>query len=135
METLLKKDISANIGTQKYYVEVNWRNGKFVMDEPEELGGKDIGPDPYTTLLASLAGCTLSTLRMYISKKEWNVPEIKVVLNMRQELEPLHTIIKREIYFPNLKDDAIKKRLLIIAQKCPVSKILENKISINTIVP
>ncbi len=129
---LLENDIIATIGEQKYYVEVIWRNGLLIMDEPVSIQGKDLGPDPYTTLLASLAGCTLSTLRMYISRKSWAIPEIKVILNMQQEQNPLHTIIKREIIFPNLNDDEMKERLLTIAKKCPISKILENQITINT---
>lgn len=133
-ENLLENDVIATIGEQKYYVEVVWRNGTLIMDEPESISGKDLGPDPYTTLLASLAGCTLSTLRMYISRKQWIIPEIKVALNMQQELNPMHTIIKREISFPNLHDEEIKERLLTIAKKCPVSKILENQITINTTV-
>lgn len=131
---LLEKDIVASIGEQNYYVEVIWRNGTLIMDEPESIEGKDLGPDPYTTLLASLAGCTLSTLRMYINRKGWDIPEIKVILNMQQEPNPLHTIIKREIIFTNLNDDEMKDRLLTIAKKCPVSKILENQITINTTV-
>ncbi len=129
---LLETDITALIGEQKYLVEVFWRNGTLIMDEPEKIDGKDLGPDPYTTLLAALASCTLSTLRMYINRKEWNIPEIKVTLNMHQEQNPLHTIIKRDIDFPDLLDNEIKERLLIIANKCPVSKILENQITINT---
>lgn len=131
---LLEKDIVATIGEQKYYVEVVWRNGSFFMDEPKNIDGQDLGPDPYTTLLASLAGCTLSTLRMYISRKGWNIPEIKVVLNMQQEPNPLHTLIKREIIFPDSIDADLKDRLLTIARKCPVSRILENHISIDTLI-
>jgi putative redox protein len=71
MDNLLEEDIIGVIGTQKYYVEVKWRNGVLVMDEPTKIEGQDLGPDPFTTLLASLAGCTLSTLRMYISRKGW----------------------------------------------------------------
>lgn len=132
VKNLLEKDIQARIGEQKYYVEVYWRNGTLIMDEPRAIDGKDLGPDPYTTLLASLAGCTLSTLRMYIHRKGWDLPEIKVSLNMQQTLEPLHTIIRRNIEFPGLTDATIKERLLTVATKCPVSKILENKITINT---
>jgi putative redox protein len=134
VKNLLEKDIQARIGEQKYYVEVYWRNGTLIMDEPRAIDGKDLGPDPYTTLLASLAGCTLSTLRMYIHRKGWDLPEIKVSLNMQQTLEPLHTIIRRNIEFPGLTDATIKERLLTVATKCPVSKILENKITINTTV-
>ena len=125
--------MEGSIGTDQYLCTVKWRNGTIVMDEPENLGGKDRGPDPYTTLLASLAGCTLSTLRMYIDKKGWDIPEISVCLNLAQEKnENLTTFIKREISFPHHVPEDQKKRLLIIAAKCPVSKILENKIEINT---
>jgi putative redox protein len=132
LKNLLEQDIEATIGEQKYYVEVHWRKGTLIMDEPENIEGQDLGPDPYTTLLASLAGCTLSTLRMYISRKGWDIPEIKVTLNMQQETDPLRTIIKRDIHFPATVDAETKERLLVIAKKCPVSKILENQIIINT---
>ena len=53
---------------------------------------------------------------------------------MQQDPNPLHTIIKREIIFPHLNVEEMKDRLLTIAKKCPVSKILENQITINTTV-
>jgi putative redox protein len=40
------------------------------MDKPENKGGMDLGMNPFSALLASLAGCTFSTLRMYIKRKE-----------------------------------------------------------------
>ena len=133
MATLLEKNIEGQIGTQKYLCTINWRNGQMIMDEPESIEGKDLGPDPYTTLLASLAGCTLSTLRMYIDQKGWDIPEIKISLNLSQENNTdLETIITRDITFSNIVDEETKKRLLIIAEKCPVSKILKNKITIPT---
>lgn len=133
MENLLENDITGKIGTQKYLCTISWRNGTFVMDEPESIEGKDLGPDPYSTLLASLAACTLSTLRMYIDRKGWDIPEINILLNLSQENNPeLTTTITRSITFSNTIEEDIKNRLLIIAEKCPVSKILKNKIIINT---
>lgn len=135
MSTLLEKNISGNIGTQAYYCKIQWRNGMFIMDEPTTIGGNDLGPDPYTTLLASLAGCTLSTLRMYIDRKGWDVPEINISLNVSQESETeITTTITREIWFSKDVDNDIKSRLLLIAEKCPVSKILKNKIEIPTVI-
>lgn len=130
---LLKNDIVGSIGSEKYICTITWRNGTIIMDEPTEIGGQDTGPDPYTTLLASLAGCTLSTLRMYISRKGWDIPEISVQLNMSQEKENgFTTTIKRAIFFSKDIPLEQKERLLVIAGKCPVSKILENNIIINT---
>jgi putative redox protein len=54
-------------------------------------------------------------------------------LNMSQETDlEMTTTITRSISFPTPIDEDIKKRLLIIAEKCPVSKILKNQIVINT---
>ena len=134
MENALENDIIGHIGMQKYLCTINWRNGQFIMDEPEKIEGKDLGPDPYTALLASLASCTISTLRMYIDRKGWDIPEITIALNFYQESNPdLTTTIKRIITFPVTVDEDIKKRLLIIAEKCPVSKLLKNNIVINTL--
>ena len=133
MENVLEENITGHIGTQKYLCTITWRNGQFIMDEPESIEGKDLGPDPFSTLLASLASCTLSTLRMYIDRKGWDIPEINISLNFYQESDPeLTTTISRSISFPTEIEDDIKKRLLIIAEKCPVSKLLKNNIVINT---
>jgi putative redox protein len=87
MEYLLEQPIVGNISTEKYRVTIEWGNGVIIGDEPEKIGGKDLGPDPYTLLLSSLATCTLSTLRMYIDRKAWDIPSISVSLNMLQSNE------------------------------------------------
>lgn len=133
MENLLENDLTGTIGTQKYLCTITWRKGSFFMDEPTTIEGKDLGPDPYTALLASLAACTLSTLRMYIDRKGWDIPEINIALNMSQENDAeITTTISRLISFPATIEEDIKNRLLIIAEKCPVSKILKNNIIIKT---
>lgn len=133
MANLLENNVEGKIGTQKYLCTISWRNGTLLMDEPESVGGENIGPDPFSTFLASLAGCTLSTLRMYIDRKGWDIPEINISLNLAQEMNPeLETTISREITFPTTIIDEQRERLLLIAEKCPISKILKNKITINT---
>jgi putative redox protein len=133
MNNYFEKDITGNIGIQKYLCKIQWRNGNIIMDEPNEIGGRDLGPDPHSLLLASLAGCTLSTLRMYIDRKEWLIPEITVSLNLTlHNDEAFSTEIKREILFSSYISEEQKQRLLVIANKCPISKMLENKITINT---
>ena len=133
MGNLLEKDISGHIGTQKYLCTISWRNGQLIMDEPESIDGNDLGPDPYSTLLASLAGCTLSTLRMYIDRKGWIIPEINITLNATQETgNEVTTIISRNISFSTEITPEQKERLLMIAEKCPVSRILKGTITINT---
>src|SRR6476620_1750219 len=96
MEYLLDQNIEGKIGTQKYLCTISWSNGELLTDEPESIGGRDIGPDPFSMFLASLASCTLSTLRMYIDRKEWDIPEIRISLNLYQQTElALATTISR----------------------------------------
>jgi putative redox protein len=134
MEDLFENDILGRIDTQKYLCNITWRNGQFLMDEPENVGGRDLGMDPFSTLMASLAGCTLSTLRMYIDRKEWIIPEINISLNLYQEtvVGELTTTIRRNITFSGEVTAEQKERLLIIADKCPISKLLKGKTIINT---
>ena len=133
MANLLENNVEGKIGTQKYLCTIFWRNGTLLMDEPESVGGNDLGPDPFSTFLASLAGCTLSTLRMYIDRKGWDIPEIKISLNLAQEMNPeLETSISRTITFPTNISDEQRERLFLIADKCPISKLLKGSITINT---
>jgi len=133
MANILENNVEGKIGPQKYLATISWRNGTLLMDEPENVGGQDLGPDPFTALLASLGSCVLVTLKMYIDRKGWDIPEIYISLNMSQELNSeLETTITRDITFSANISDEQRERLLVIADKCPISKILKNKITINT---
>lgn len=136
MDYKLQKPVFGTIGTEKYKASIEWRNGQFIADEPAKLGGQDLGPDPYTLLLSSLVSCTLVTLRMYIERKGWDVPTIKVNANLFQTKkdEELTTFIDRDITFPPGLEAEKKDRLLEIAAQCPISKILENTVKVRSYV-
>lgn len=133
MDFEFEKPVTATIGTELYKVSIHWRNGILIADEPTSSGGKDSGPDPYTLLLSSLASCTLSTLRMYIDRKNWDIPEISVSLNLIQkDKEPGLTTITRELNIPSDISEEQREKLIAISKRCPVSKLLENQVVIET---
>jgi putative redox protein len=134
MEYKLENPVKVNIGIEKYKSTVEWRHGKFIVDEPEVAGGKDLGPDPYTLLLSSLGSCTVVTLRMYIDRKGWDVPEIAVSVNMYSEVREGKniTVIDRDLNFLSPVTDEQRERLIQIAKVCPISKILEGEIQVRT---
>ncbi len=131
-----EKPVHGSIGLEKYQCTIEWRNGKFISDEPQSSGGKDLGPDPYTLLLSSLASCTLVTLRMYIDRKGWNIPSISVNVNMYNEKkdDKIITVIDRDIIFSADTPEEQKTRLQEIASSCPISKILQNDVKVRTFV-
>jgi len=134
MKYVLEHPVTATIGTEKYKCTVEWRHGKFIVDEPESSGGKDKGPDPTTLLLSSLGTCTLATLRMYIDRKGWDIPKISVSVNAYHEIREGKnvTVIDRDINFLSQVSDEQRERMIQIAKVCPISKILEGEVNIRT---
>ncbi|MET0463388.1 MAG: OsmC family protein [Chitinophagaceae bacterium] len=134
MKYILEKPVNGMIGNEKFKTVIHWRNGVLITDEPEKLGGKDIGPDPYTLLLSSLVSCTLATLRMYIDHKGLEIPEIAAEANMLHEVENDVMVLRidRKITIPQILDKELELRLIRVAENCPISRILKGKINIQT---
>lgn len=127
------KDITGTITANRQQVDVVWRAGTLLIDEPKFNGGQDLGPDPFTMILAGLVGCTLTTLRMYIRRKGWQIDDIRVDVNMVQREEPFRTTILRTVVVGQPVTDAQRERLLYIAKNCPAARLLEGEIVIDTV--
>jgi putative redox protein len=128
METL-----AAKIDTRLYRTEITSASGNIVIaDEPQEMGGKNLGFSPSELLASSLASCTLITLRMYINRKQWNVSEIDIKVDFERDLDQKVSLFTRKIEITGEIDDAQRQRLEIIANSCPIHKTLTNSIEIKT---
>ncbi len=107
-------------------------------DEPEDVGGNDFGPSPYELLSSSLATCTAMTLRMYANRKNLNVQKIRVHINHSKQHSTDCEKNEHIDHFERLVElegdmtEEQRKRLLEIADKCPVHKTLEGEIKIIT---
>ena len=123
--------VTAIIGKDHYRTELLTSGYTIIADEPEEVGGSNLGPAPGEFLMISLASCTAITLRMYADRKKWSVDKIRV--EVASEKVDTKTLFKREISFEGALDDDQRKRLLQIANSCPVHKTLSNPIEIQTV--
>ncbi|AMR33350.1 peroxiredoxin [Mucilaginibacter sp. PAMC 26640] len=123
-------DATAKIGRTKYQTIVASGNHSIIVDEPVSLEGGDTGMSPYNLLMASLASCTTITLRMYINRKMWLVDEICVTVEMYRKGKDI--FIESKLRFKGTLSDEQKKRLITIADACPIHKILVGNIAINT---
>jgi putative redox protein len=124
------KTAVATIGTDSFYTTLESTIHTLHADEPESAGGKDRGPGPHDFLRMSLASCTAITLRMYVNRKNYDVQKIQV--KVRSEQVEGKTIFHREVIIAGNIDAEIQKRLLQIANACPVHKTLTNPIEIQT---
>lgn len=93
------------------------------VDEPPEAGGTDTGPRPTELLGAGLAGCIAITVEMYAQRKGWDVGAVEVDVEMSYE-GVVPTSFEVGLKLPADLDDEQRRRLLVIATKCPVHKVL-----------
>jgi putative redox protein len=107
-----------------YAHEIDLEGGhELVVDEPAERGGTDTGPRPTQLLASSLAGCIAITMEMYAERKGWDLGRLEVDVEVSYEGEvPNHYEVS--IKLPDELDEEQRRRLLVIATKCPVHKVL-----------
>jgi putative redox protein len=122
--------VTARIGRDRYKTEIITGDKTFFADEPEALGGSDQAPSPPEYLMSALASCTAITLRMYADRKNLEVAKIDVqVTYTKQEYKSVFTVA---VSYEGTLDAAQENRFLEIAKMCPIHKILDNPIELET---
>ncbi|WP_432709463.1 OsmC family protein [Pedobacter sp.] len=119
---------------ESHYRTKVYSGGHFIYaDEPLSMGGTDEGMSPAALLLASLGSCTAITLRMYADRKQYKLSAIKIELAMAPEATiDAGTVINRSITLQGDLTETERTRLIQIADKCPIHKMLSNPIQIVT---
>jgi putative redox protein len=107
---------------------------RFVADEPVEIGGLGLGPSPHDLVSAGLAACTTMTMRLYAKRKGWAVGPVHVAVSHRRDPEatPADHFTRRITLTGDL-DEEKRSRLLEIANKCPIHKLLTTGVTVETI--
>ncbi len=115
---------------------------RMIADEPVSAGGLDTGPGPYDFLLAGLGACTSMTMRLYAERKSIPLARTTVMLKHSriyakdcetcETQEGMISRIDRVIAMEGPLDDEQRRKLLEIADKCPVHRTLTSEIDIVT---
>ena len=111
-----------------------------LADEPVAYGGTNRGMSPYGFLSAGLGACTSMTIRMYARRKGWPLTGVRVdITHDKVHAQDAETgtaqkidTFFREIHLDGDLDEAQRKRLMEIADKCPVHKTLLHTSRIET---
>jgi len=116
---------------------------RFLADEPVAAGGLDSGPGPYDLVLAGLGACTAMTLRIYAERKALPLERVTVELSHGrihaadcencETKEGMIDRIERAVVLTGQLDVEQRRRLMEIADKCPVHRTLTSEIDIRTV--
>ncbi|MCB0712230.1 MAG: OsmC family protein [Ignavibacteriae bacterium] len=128
-------------GSSGYRTEILANGHSLIADEPLSVGGGNTGPTPYDYLVSSLGACTSMTLRMYADHKKW--PLEAVIVRLKHEKVHKNDCeagveggkidqIEREIELVGELDEEQRKRLIQIADRCPVHRTLHGEIVVKT---
>lgn len=132
-------------GHGKFGTEVHTKTHRFVADEPKSYGGDDSGPTPYDLLNAALGTCTAMTMKMYADKKGWPLEGVTVQVtherNHRDECDHVEAMKEgRQMQALNRRielhgdalDEGQRRKIVEIADKCPVHRTLEGDLHVHT---
>jgi len=113
---------------------------QMLADEPVTTGGEDTGPGPYDFVLAGLGACTSMTMRLYADRKSLPLERVTVTLKHSKiyaedcaECETKAGMldqIERVIAMEGTLDAEQRRKLMEIADKCPVHRTLTSEIHI-----
>ncbi len=143
-ETELKTDeqVVARLNEGPFLTEILAGPHHLLADEPTSVGGSNLGPSPYEFLSSGLGACTAMTIKMYTDRKKWPLEEVLVHLNYDnkylEDCDKCETEerkigkFERIIEVKGNLDEGQRKRILQIANKCPVHKTLEQGVTIET---
>lgn len=113
--------------------EVSIRDLSFVIDEPTERGGTNLGPTPTDTAIAALVGCTNVIGHKCASKLGINIGHLDISTTC--EFDRRGVTLEEEINIPFSKislsietseavsTDDLEKLATEVAKFCPLSKL------------
>ncbi|HVG24314.1 MAG TPA: OsmC family protein [Thermoanaerobaculia bacterium] len=135
--------ITAHVGPSGFRADITAGLHTIIADEPVALGGTGLGATPYELLLSALGACMAMTLRMYADRKGWPLESARVHLRTaaahEKDCESCETEevgiprVARRIDLVGPLTDEQRKRLLQIADRCPVKQTFEKGIKIDNV--
>lgn len=119
-----------------YQTQISTRHHTYHADEPIEAGGTDTAVSPVEMLMGALGSCIVLTVKMYAERKGWKLDEVAITLDLERfsgqdyadyegDAQFVYEIREKLTFQGENLDDEKREKLLEIAGKCPVGRIIE----------
>ena len=139
---LAKFSVKAESKNQTKSVVTTSGGFEMVIDEPENLGGGNEGPNPVEYLLGALAGCLNVVGHLVAKDLEFELKKMNIEINGK--LDPAKFLGKSETVRAGYQEvnveidvetdadqDTLAKWLTVVEERCPVSDNISNKTPLN----
>ena len=141
----MARNVWVSSGPLKYAQAISVGSHMFQADEPADVGGGDIGPNPVELLMASLGACTNITAQMYAERHQWPLKGVQSVASYIRALAETTPGCKATIGLPDRIELEIsvagglsqeqEQKLLEIVSRCPIHRTLSSSIQVCTRLP
>jgi putative redox protein len=123
--------------TDGFKTDVTIGKHSLISDEPVSAGGTDLGPSPTELVMAALSACMTITAKIYANRKKWPLQGVELSVGFERikaadypayegdALQVSEFNIEARFDGDDLTDEQ-KQRILEIAGRCPVHRLLEN---------
>jgi putative redox protein len=138
----MARNVSVNSGALRYAQTVSIGSHVFHSDEPADVGGNDTGPNAQELLMASLGACANITVQMYAERHQWPLKGVRATVSYARVLAEnnpdsesavgMVDQFEMEISFVGNLSAEQQQRLLEIAQRCPVHRMLVSQVLVHT---
>ena len=138
----MARSVYVTSGSLRFVQNISVAHHVLQADEPPEYGGRDAGADPHELLLAALGACAAITVQMYADRKQWPLEAVHVVLSYENAPagDRAHSDTKigmvggveMGISFAGSLSEDQERRLLDIAGRCPIHRMLSSPVPIQT---
>ena len=136
------RNVTVKFGPLRYAQNISVGSHVFQSDEPTDIGGNDAGPEAHELLMAALGACANITVQMYAERKQWPLQGVQISLSHARvhaedcaQCDTKAGMVDRievEISFTGDLSEEQQRRLLEIADKCPVHRTLVSQTQIDT---
>jgi len=138
----MPRNVTVKSGRLKYAQDISVGPHQFLSDETPETGGNDTGPNAHELLLAALGACASTTVQMYAQRKQWPLQEVQAAVSYARvpaenpaDSDAKDGMVDRivmEISFAGDLSEQQQRRILEIANKCPVHRMLVSQVQVDT---
>ncbi len=129
--------VIAQIDRTPFETHIWTDNNVIIADEPLDAGGQSRGMNPFELLESALAACTVMTLRLYANRKGWPLESAAAHVDWAADsrggmiaTNQSQFTIRLNLIGPLTGEQ--RQRLLEIAERCPIHRLLTNPIAIAT---